>query len=349
MSAASVPNDQTYEVDLAVIGSGGAAMAAAIEARQRGASAVLVERSTLGGTCVNSGCVPSKAMLAAAAARHAALANPFRGVPTSADEVDLAAVVEQKDELVGWLRQAKYADVATAWGFEILSGTARFRDGEVLEVDGRPLRARGYVVATGAQPYVGEHRRARAGGVPDVDHRDGAARPARLAGGHRRRVRRDGAGAAVRAPGLPGHAWSAGSRRTQSPSSRSVMRRVFAEDGITVVDERAVAATASDVGVAVTTASGIRVEGARVLVATGRRRGHHGPEPVAPPACRPTTAASSWSTSTSAPATPSCTRPATSPAPRSTSTSPPRPGASRPPTPWTRRRNGPWTTPGCRR
>jgi len=49
------------------------------------------------------------------------------------------------------------------------------------------------------------------------------------------------------------------------------MRRVFTEDGITVVEERAVAATASDVGVAVTTASGIRVEGQQVLVATGRR------------------------------------------------------------------------------
>lgn len=272
MSAASVADDQTFEVDLAVIGSGGAAMAAAIEARQRGASAVLVERGTLGGTCVNRGCVPSKTLLAAAGARHAALANPFRGVPTSADEVDLAAVVEQKDELVGWLRQAKYADVAAAWGFEILSGTARFRDGEVLEVDGRPLRARGYVVATGAQPHVGGIAGLEQVGyltsTTAMELRDLPASLVIIGGGY----------VGMEQAQLFAHL---GSRVTvvgrlaphTEPELADVMRRVFAEDGITVVEEHAVAATAAGDGgrVAVTTASGIHVEGQRVLVATGRR------------------------------------------------------------------------------
>ena len=58
-----------YDVDLAVIGSGGAAMSAAIAASQAGKSVVLVERGVLGGTCVNIGCVPSKTLLAAAGAR----------------------------------------------------------------------------------------------------------------------------------------------------------------------------------------------------------------------------------------------------------------------------------------
>ncbi|MCG2803363.1 MAG: FAD-dependent oxidoreductase, partial [Cellulomonas sp.] len=70
--------------DLAVVGSGGAAMAAAITASRAGRSVVLVERGDLGGTCVNVGCVPSKALLAAAAARHGALTNPFPGAPTTA-------------------------------------------------------------------------------------------------------------------------------------------------------------------------------------------------------------------------------------------------------------------------
>ena len=54
-----------YDVDLAVVGSGGAAMAAAITARQTGHTVVLIERGVLGGTCVNIGCVPSKTLLAA--------------------------------------------------------------------------------------------------------------------------------------------------------------------------------------------------------------------------------------------------------------------------------------------
>ena len=106
--------DEDYDVDLAVVGSGGAAMSAAIAARQAGASVVLIERATLGGTCVNVGCVPSKTLLAAAGARHSAASNPFAGVTTSAGGVDLAALIAQKDELVTGMRQAKYADVAAA-------------------------------------------------------------------------------------------------------------------------------------------------------------------------------------------------------------------------------------------
>lgn len=78
--------------DLVVVGSGGAAMAAGIEARGRGRSVVLVEHGALGGTCLNVGCVPSKDLLAAAGRRHRALDNPFPSVPTGADGVDLPAL-----------------------------------------------------------------------------------------------------------------------------------------------------------------------------------------------------------------------------------------------------------------
>ena len=65
--------------DLAITGSGSAAFAAAITARDAGASVVMIERGTVGGTCVNTGCVPSKALLAAAAARHGAAGQRFPG------------------------------------------------------------------------------------------------------------------------------------------------------------------------------------------------------------------------------------------------------------------------------
>lgn len=141
-----------YDVDLAVIGSGGAAMSAAIAASQAGKSVVLVERGVLGGTCVNIGCVPSKTLLAAAGARHAALTNPFKGAPTSAAPVNLGDLVAQKDALIERLRDAKYADVAAAYGFQVRPGQASFLDGDTLAVDGQALRARAYLVATGATP-----------------------------------------------------------------------------------------------------------------------------------------------------------------------------------------------------
>jgi mercuric reductase len=107
------------EFDLVVIGTGGAAMAAGIEGRSRGKSVLLVEHGPLGGTCLNIGCVPSKNLLAAAGQRHRALNNPFPMVATSADGVDMPALLGQKQELVDRLRQAKYADVADAHGFPI--------------------------------------------------------------------------------------------------------------------------------------------------------------------------------------------------------------------------------------
>lgn len=262
--------DEDYDVDLAVVGSGGAAMSAAIAARQAGATVVLVERAVLGGTCLNVGCVPSKTLLAAAGTRHAALANPFPGAPTCADGVDLAALVGQKDELVGRLRQAKYADVAAAYGFEIRRGHAQFVDGGTLAVDGRPLLARAYVVATGAQPD-----RPDLPGLDEVDYLTSSTAmeqhllPASL-------VVIGGGYVGMEQAQLFAHL---GTRVTvvgrlaprAEPELVAVLREVFAGDGITVLEEHATAVEASDGGVQVVTASGRRVRGQRLLVATGRR------------------------------------------------------------------------------
>ena len=70
------------QLDLAIIGTGGAAMAAGIHARAQGKSVVLVERGVVGGTCLNVGCVPSKTLLAASGQREHALHSAFPGAPT---------------------------------------------------------------------------------------------------------------------------------------------------------------------------------------------------------------------------------------------------------------------------
>ena len=148
--------------DLAIVGSGGAAFAAAITARDAGASVVMVERGTAGGTCVNTGCVPSKALLAAAAARHDAGDQRVPGIATQAAPVDMAALTGGKDDLVGGMRASKYTGLAADYGWEIIAGTARFAggtDAPVLEVrltDGgaTSVEAGQYLVATGAAPWI---------------------------------------------------------------------------------------------------------------------------------------------------------------------------------------------------
>ena len=258
-----------YDVDLAVVGSGGAAMAAAITARQAGATVLLVEGGTLGGTCVNVGCVPSKTLLAAAGARHAAATNPFTAAPTSADGVDLGALVGQKDELIRGLRQAKYADVADAYGFEVRPGHAGFVDDATLAVDGQPLRARTYLVATGSQPA-----RPDLPGLDDVDWLTSTT-AMELAELPESLVVVGGGYVGLEQAQLFAHL---GARvtlvgrlaPTAEPELAERLRQVFTEDGIVVVEERATAVAAGGTGITVTTAPGRRATGQRLLVATGR-------------------------------------------------------------------------------
>jgi mercuric reductase len=151
-AAARVPGAGDY--DLLVLGAGSAAFAAAIRARDAGYRVALAEAGTIGGTCVNVGCVPSKALLAAGAVYWAAGHHPFAGVTTSAGPVDLAALVAQKDELVAALRREKYADLVEAYGFEVLTGHAAFTGPDTVEVAGRVIRPGAVLIATGASPAV---------------------------------------------------------------------------------------------------------------------------------------------------------------------------------------------------
>ncbi|MGH3042705.1 MAG: mercury(II) reductase, partial [Gaiellaceae bacterium] len=100
------------------------------------------------------GCIPSKAELAAAAQRHRAVRNPFPGVATFADGVDLGALVAGKDEIVRSLRQERYLDLVEHYGCQLVEGTARFADRDTLLVDEAPLRADRYLLAAGASPAV---------------------------------------------------------------------------------------------------------------------------------------------------------------------------------------------------
>lgn len=148
--------------DLAVIGSGGGAFAAAIAARRKDKTVVMVERGTVGGTCVNTGCVPSKALLAVAAARRTSLAERFPGITPTPFGVSPLGLRAGKDDLVASLRQEKYVDLAAGYGWHILAGTARFTGdvtAPVLEValhDGgtRTIQAAQYLVATGSAPWA---------------------------------------------------------------------------------------------------------------------------------------------------------------------------------------------------
>jgi len=145
---------------IAVVGSGAAAFACTLAAAERGARVTMIEAGTLGGTCVNVGCVPSKAALAAAHAAHTMAAHPFEGIERARPRVDAARLAGQRRALVEALRRTKYAEVLEATeGAELLRGRARFLGPRRLEVT-RPDGSRvemepdRVLVATGARPAV---------------------------------------------------------------------------------------------------------------------------------------------------------------------------------------------------
>ena len=147
------PDGHDYEYDLVMLGAGSAAFAAAFKARELGARVALVERGTVGGTCDTVGCVPSKALLRPAELFWTAGHHPFPGIRIEADRVELPELVGQKDQLVGALGKELKA-LIDVYRFEVIEGSARFTGPDRAEVDGRPIAAAHYLVATGAAPWA---------------------------------------------------------------------------------------------------------------------------------------------------------------------------------------------------
>lgn len=153
--------NQDSERHIAVIGSGGAAMAAALKAVEQGAKVTLIERSTIGGTCVNVGCVPSKIMIRAAHIAHLRSNSPFdEGITSRVPVVDRSKLLYQQQTRVEELRHAKYEGILESnSAITVLHGEAMFKDGLHLIVrlndgDERTVAFDRCLIATGASPSI---------------------------------------------------------------------------------------------------------------------------------------------------------------------------------------------------
>lgn len=147
-------NKNNGSYDVAVIGAGSAGFSAAITAADEGAQVALIGYGTIGGTCVNVGCVPSKALIRAAETLHVAhAADRFDGITASARVTNWGAAVKQKQDLVDDLRKAKYSDVLPAYNsVAYLEGEAAFSDDGALTVNGNAIDANKIIIATGTRP-----------------------------------------------------------------------------------------------------------------------------------------------------------------------------------------------------
>lgn len=155
--------------DLLILGSGSTAFAAATRAKELGKTAVMTEARTLGGTCVNRGCLPSKNLIEAARLVYDAAHPRYPGLTPAHVEVDFAALVAQKDAIIREYRDQHYAsildDSVGPNPIQVVQGRAVLVDPHTAEVtapDGSVRRITGdqVLIATGSSPAVP--------GVPDI-------------------------------------------------------------------------------------------------------------------------------------------------------------------------------------
>jgi len=142
--------------DLAILGGGAAAFSAAIRANRNGKRALMVDGGTIGGTCVNVGCVPSKRLLAVGEQFDRMANRRFEGLRLEDGwSADFRTIMREKDALVASLRKSKYQDVlASLDGITYVRGTASFLSPREIRVAKRRYAAETFLIATGSSPTV---------------------------------------------------------------------------------------------------------------------------------------------------------------------------------------------------
>ncbi len=150
---------RSLQPDLCVIGAGSAGLSVAAGASQMGASTVLIEKGAMGGDCLNTGCVPSKALLAAAHHAEAWRASAPFGIETAEPPVDFAAVNAHVHGVIGAIAPHDSVERFEGLGVTVLSGHARFADARTVHValnDGSEARVtpRRFVIATGSRAAI---------------------------------------------------------------------------------------------------------------------------------------------------------------------------------------------------
>lgn len=141
--------------DLVILGSGSTAFAAALRAAELGKTVAMTENRTVGGTCVNRGCLPSKNLIEAAKLTHDARYPRYPGLTPADLAPDFGALVAQKDALIGDYRGKKYDSlVDQSDKIDIIVGDVRFLDPHTVAVGDRRLSGDQFLVALGSAPAI---------------------------------------------------------------------------------------------------------------------------------------------------------------------------------------------------
>ncbi|MCU0816621.1 MAG: FAD-dependent oxidoreductase [Cypionkella sp.] len=259
--------------DICVIGAGSGGLSVAAGAVQMGARVVLIEGAEMGGDCLNAGCVPSKALLAAGKAAQAMRSGAAMGITPSDPHVDFAAVKDHVARVIDTIAPVDSQDRFEGLGCTVIRAWARFTGPAEVEAGGTLIRARRFVIATGSRPFIPPIP-----GLSDVPHltnetifalRDRPSHLLILGGGpigmemaqaHRRLGSQVTMIEAARALGR------------EDPDLAAIVLHNLRAEGVEVLENAPAASVAGQGGqITVTLADGRQITGSHLLVATGRR------------------------------------------------------------------------------
>ena len=145
---------QRITTDLCIIGAGSGGLSVAAGAAQMGARVVLVEGAEMGGDCLNAGCVPSKALLAAAKAAQAMRSGAPFGIRPVEPDIDFGAVKDHVDRTIATIAPVDSQERFEGLGVHVIRAWGKFLSPTELEAGDHVITARRFVIATGSRPLI---------------------------------------------------------------------------------------------------------------------------------------------------------------------------------------------------
>jgi len=145
---------ETIKTDICIIGAGSGGLSVAAGASQMGADTVLIERDKMGGDCLNYGCVPSKALIAAGHTAHIMRHSDRFGIEGVAPSVDYAKVRDHVRGVIAAIEPNDSVERFTGLGVNVILGAARFTGPNTVEADGKTIQAKRFVIATGSAAMI---------------------------------------------------------------------------------------------------------------------------------------------------------------------------------------------------
>lgn len=142
------------KVDLCIIGAGSGGLSVAAGASQLGLSVVLIEKGKMGGDCLNTGCVPSKALLAAAKRAQSHRLKNIQGIGADEPSIDFSAVKAHVQAAIDHIAPHDSVERFEGLGVRVIQGHARFTGRDRVAVNGEVIQAKRFVIATGSQALM---------------------------------------------------------------------------------------------------------------------------------------------------------------------------------------------------